>query len=113
MIIRSVYSQEPTFPATDQHPQAVRYQVGAVWVDAIGGQPTQADIDALYAPAIADAAKVAAVKANARRVALITAIQNSDDAGVISYVNTKVTDLASAKVLLTDLALLVAGVIRS
>lgn len=69
--------------------------------------------DLARAPIIADQVRVAAVKANARRIALVTAIQGSDDAGVISYVNTKVTDLASAKVLLTDLALLVAGVIRS
>jgi hypothetical protein len=45
--IRTIYASEPPFPATDQHPNAVRYQVGAVWVDAIGGQPTQQEIDAL------------------------------------------------------------------
>lgn len=64
-------------------------------------------------PPTPDAVRITAIKANARRQALVTAIQGSDDAGVIRYVNTKVTDLPSAKVLLTDLALLVAGVIRS
>lgn len=45
--IKAIYSQEPNFPATDQHPAAVRYQVGGRWVDAVGGEPTQAEIDAV------------------------------------------------------------------
>ena len=48
--IRCIYSAEPKFPATDQHPDAVRYQVGKNWVDAIGGEPTQAEIDAVLNP---------------------------------------------------------------
>ena len=48
--IRCIYSAEPRFPATDQHPDAVRYQVGANWVDAIGDKPTQAEIDAVLNP---------------------------------------------------------------
>ena len=43
--IRTIYRAAPSFPATDQHPDAVRYPVGALWADAIGGQPTQAEID--------------------------------------------------------------------
>lgn len=72
--IRCVYSEEPKFPATDQHPDAIRYQVGGKWVDAIGGAPTQADIDAVLNPStalkttpvdeiIADPAQLAALKA--------------------------------------------------
>jgi protein-disulfide isomerase-like protein with CxxC motif len=45
--IRCIYRSQPNFPATDQHPDAVRYQVGALFVDAIGGQPTQAEVDAV------------------------------------------------------------------
>ena len=45
-----IYDVEPTFPATDQHPNAVRYQVGGKWVDAIGGEPTQEEIDAVLNP---------------------------------------------------------------
>jgi hypothetical protein len=48
--IRCIYDKAPNFPATDQHPDAVRYQVGSKWVDAIGGQPTQAEIDAVLNP---------------------------------------------------------------
>lgn len=48
-----VYATAPNFPATEQAPTATRYQVGNVWVDAIGGQPTQAEIDAVLNPDIA------------------------------------------------------------
>ena len=48
--IRIIYEQEPSFPATDQHPSAVRYLLGARYVDAIGGEPTQAEIDAVLSP---------------------------------------------------------------
>jgi len=36
--IRVIYEAEPDFPPTDQHPDAVRYQVGDYWVDAVGGE---------------------------------------------------------------------------
>jgi hypothetical protein len=45
-----VYDVEPKFPATDQHPSAVRSQVGSQWVDAIGGTPTQAEVNAFLVP---------------------------------------------------------------
>lgn len=45
-----VYGSAPSFPATDQHPSAVRYHIGSHWVDAIGGQPTTVDIDAFLHP---------------------------------------------------------------
>lgn len=45
--IRVIYSEEPKFPATDQHPDAVRYRVGGHVVDAVGGEPTQAEVDAV------------------------------------------------------------------
>lgn len=50
MTILCIYSEEPKFPATDQHPDAVRYKVGNNWVDATGGMPTQSDIDAILSP---------------------------------------------------------------
>lgn len=49
--IRCIYTSEPAFPATDQHPDAVRYAIGSLWVDAIGGAPSQGEIDAVLAPA--------------------------------------------------------------
>ena len=48
--IRVIYTEEPDFPATDQHPDAVRYVIGDVWVDAIGGLPLQSEIDAILHP---------------------------------------------------------------
>ena len=57
----------PNFPATDQHPAAVRYTVahalGALVIDAIGGVPTLAEIDAVLgrdAAGQAAAARIAA-----------------------------------------------------
>ena len=35
-LIRVIYEAEPDFPA---HPDAVRYQVGDYWIDALGGAP--------------------------------------------------------------------------
>lgn len=52
--IRCIYTYEPAFPAIDQHPDAVRYKVGALWIDALGGQPTQAEIDAILSPTADD-----------------------------------------------------------
>jgi hypothetical protein len=47
--IRVIYESEPDFPPTDQHPDAVRYQVGEYWVDAIGceagGAPALEEVD--------------------------------------------------------------------
>lgn len=54
MTIRVVYMEEPSFPATDQHPDAVRHQVGNVWVDAIGGEPSEEDVLALFAQPLPD-----------------------------------------------------------
>lgn len=49
-----VYTAEPKFPASDQHPDAVRYRMTVagrdVWVDATGGQPTAAEVAALLNP---------------------------------------------------------------
>jgi hypothetical protein len=53
--IRCIYDEEPTFPATDQHPDAKRYKVGGRWVDALGGKPTLAEIDAVLNPPAAQA----------------------------------------------------------
>lgn len=50
MTILCVYSAEPKFPATDQHPDAARYEIAGKWVDAIGGEPTQAELDAVLTP---------------------------------------------------------------
>jgi len=80
--------------------------------EAAADAANAADV-AAQAPVMADAARVAAIRANARRQALIAAIMQTDDAGILTYINNNVTDLASAKVMLANIALLVAGVIRS
>jgi hypothetical protein len=60
------YGAAPDFPATDQHPAAVRYTVTVssvdYLVDAIGGKPTVAEMRVLLDPPPAEtpAQKVAA-----------------------------------------------------
>lgn len=48
--IRCMYRVEPPFPATDQHPDAVRHFVAGWFVDAIGGEPTEAEVQAVLEP---------------------------------------------------------------
>jgi hypothetical protein len=45
MILRVIYEDEPDFPPTVHHPDAVRYQVGDYWVDAVGGKPAEDEVD--------------------------------------------------------------------
>ena len=66
--IRCIYKGEPpTFSATDQHPDAVRYQVGEYWVDAVGGEPTLSQIEDLLTPR---STLLSQVDADAERVRL-------------------------------------------
>ena len=44
-ILRVIYEDEPDFPPTVHHPDAVRYQVGEYWVDAVGGKPAEDEVD--------------------------------------------------------------------
>ena len=60
----------------------------------------------------AETLRIAAIFANPRRQALLAAALNTDDAGIINYINSNVTDLASARTMLANLALLILGVIR-
>jgi hypothetical protein len=39
-LIRVIYEAEPDFPV---HPDAVRYQVGDYWIDALGGASATVD----------------------------------------------------------------------
>lgn len=47
---RNGQPHQPKFPATDQHPNAVRYLVGGYYVDAIGGEPTESEVQAVLNP---------------------------------------------------------------
>lgn len=57
--VRCIYVEAaPRFPATDQHPQAVRYTVRSeflgrdVVVDALGGAPTTQEVDTVLNPPV-------------------------------------------------------------
>jgi len=49
-VVCCVYRSVPTFPASDQHPDAVRYQIGDLYVDAIGGEPTLQEVKLVLNP---------------------------------------------------------------
>lgn len=70
--IRTVYSVEPNFPATDQHPEAVRYQVSGYWVDAIGGEPTADQVAAFLAPPVPRVVTVSQAKRQLLAMGLLT-----------------------------------------
>jgi hypothetical protein len=107
MTIRVVYTSEPSFPATDQHQNAVRYQIGALWVDAVGAAPTQADVDAFFAPSADDVRKTA-FKADPNYQTMLAQLKSATPAQVSTYITNNVTDLASARAMLIKLALIVA-----
>jgi hypothetical protein len=46
-----VYSEEPNFPATDNNPDAIRYQINNNWVDALDGKPTANELNTFFAAA--------------------------------------------------------------
>lgn len=48
--IKAICTEAPNFPATDRHADAVRYRVGKYIVDALDGEPTQQEIDAVLTP---------------------------------------------------------------
>ena len=62
--IRTVYADEPKFPATDQHPSAVRYQVSGKFVDAVGGAPTSDEVSSFLSPVSANKTLIDKAKAD-------------------------------------------------
>ena len=47
--LRVIYEAEPDFPPSAHHPDAVRYQVGEFWVDAVGIPPAAGELDKVLA----------------------------------------------------------------
>lgn len=98
--IRTIYlpnadgsRQNPGFPATAQHPLAVRYPfdhptLGALNVDAINGPPIQAEIDAQQGIDAAGQAVSLRRSTDATEAALVKA-----DANVLTFLNMSPTDL--------------------
>lgn len=101
--IRCIYEKDPGFPATDQHPDAVRYIVGAKVVDALGGQPTQAEVDAFLGVDSAGQARAARIASdeNERQAckldAAIMPLVNMDKAGWIAWAGTNFPTLTASE----------------
>jgi hypothetical protein len=77
--VLAVYEHEPKFPATDQQPGAQRYAVGNLWVDTLGGEPTQAEIDAVLHPPQVKQETVADLRATLIAKGVITALDVNAD----------------------------------
>lgn len=76
--IRVIYEAEPKFPATDQHPDALRYRIGRYWVDAVGGEPSAAEVDAiLNPPKSADDTALEAARSALEAKAVKTELENA------------------------------------
>jgi hypothetical protein len=82
--IRCIYHNgPPNFPATDQHPDAVRYTVGPYVVDAVG-EPTLAEVEValgLDAASLAEAARKSSIEsaiASDTTVASLKAMTNAE-----------------------------------
>ena len=74
----------------------------------------KASIDAVAVAAAQQTSRTAAVKLNARRQALVAAIQNNDDAGLIAAAQARYPSLSGdAAKFAVDVLLLIAGQIRT
>ena len=104
-----------TFADTDisAKPQEVKDACAAAWTADVVTAFKAAFPYVAPLPSAPEQTRVAAINGNSRRKALVTAIQGSDDAALITFLQNKITDLPTARTVLIDLALLVAGVIRN
>ena len=104
MSIRCVYSADPGFPATDQHPNCLRAVIGAHVVDYIGTLPTQAEVDVfLNPPPTQDQLDAEAAKQYAK----LTALKGMTPAQIQTWVDSNVINLAGAQDAIKTLAIAV------
>jgi hypothetical protein len=90
-MIRAVYhGHEPKWPASAQHPDAVRYGPIAIdgmdyWADCIGGRPTEAEIRAVLNPPKREfmARELFAALTPTDYAAIRTAAAQSDEMGLL------------------------------
>ena len=101
-----VYSgQPPNFPATDQNIDAVRYQFGNMWVDAIGGRPTQVELDAFLTPP--GMVRINSFLQRADYIDLINRVRTSSPAEIDTWLTNNVTTLAQARAVLGAIIVLI------
>lgn len=108
-VIRCIYAQDPGFPATDQHPDAVRYEINGYFVDAIEGEPTLGEVMLLVNP---PPTRDELDAAEAKQYANLVALRGMSPAQVVSWVQNNITDFQDAKGALTTLAIAVSILAR-
>ena len=100
--IKAVYlNQAPDFPASIQHPDAIRYKVGEYWVDAVGGEPTAKEVADLLDPpaAIAERARIEDTKNDAEGIAFLDLMKSKTSAQRKDWLSSNVADPNVRKVL--------------
>lgn len=113
MTIRVVYEAEPNFPATQQHPQAVRAKIGGYWVDYVGSAPSAQEVaDHMSPPPSAEQVRDASFKADPARVDWVDRLRNASPQQIETYITNNVTNLAQARTVLIALAKVLAVVVK-
>lgn len=85
MTIRCIYTEQPSFPPTENDPAASRVQIGSLWVDYTGAVPDQGAVDAVFAPS-ADQVRRTAIRNDARTAAIVNVLTTKDNTGIKSTV---------------------------
>lgn len=117
--IKAIYDKDPGFPATNQHPDAVRSLVGPYVVDAIGATPTIQEIEvflgidsASLAAKDAEMARIQQIEEDAQYVAMLNTLKSASAAQIDAYVDAQVTNLADARELFKRILKLLALVTK-
>lgn len=115
MTIRAIYTEQPSFPPTDNDPAASRVQLNGYWVDYTGTAPTLSDVqNLLNPPPTPEQARVAAIKANARRTAVLGVLTTVDDVGLLTAIANQYPSLTGdALKAVRDIYLVLMAVVRS
>lgn len=107
--IRIIWHGETDIPPDRQDPACVRYRIGKYLVDAVGGPPTQQEVDdILNPPPTKDQLDAEAAKQYAK----LRALSQMSPAEVQAWVQANVTNLAQAQDAIATLAIAVSVLAR-
>jgi hypothetical protein len=93
-----IYDCEPNFPATDQNPDADRYFISGKCVDATGGQPTPAEVDAVLNPP--ETARIQSFLLQVDYLDLINRARTASASEIDTWLINNVTNLVQARTVL-------------
>lgn len=114
MTILCIYRAEPDFPPpAGRSRAAMTVDSVSYWVEHDGPTPTDNDVRLVISPPpTANLIRELALLADIDRQEVYNAIRDASPAQIKSYIQTNVTDLASARAMLIRIALLIALELR-